>query len=277
MATALLQQQIFQAIIDNNLTRLKNLASHPSFSVDIRDDNRKTPLMLACEHNQLDMVIWLLSRNPDVNAIDKEGFSSLHYAAQSGSDAIAGLLLLNHAYINQRDLDGYTPLHHAIMFKNVSVVKLLLTNKALVNVAADEHKITPLHCATQMNDGVAAQLLIEHGAALSARLTNGKTALELAAYLRAQQVIDCLINNTLTTQKEIDSIMIQRIVAVMFNCKEIYDLCLAKQNLDHHGGSNDETEMIYIIQPLLAAFIAENPLYQTQLNPILSIFNSYKN
>ncbi len=49
--------------------------------------------------------------NADVNAIDQNGRTSLHSAANDGNAGLAKLLIAHGADVNAKDNEGMTPLH----------------------------------------------------------------------------------------------------------------------------------------------------------------------
>ncbi|KAI1080677.1 ankyrin repeat-containing domain protein [Whalleya microplaca] len=74
-----------------------------------------TPLMLAVESANVDVVSLLLKAGAAVNARDKEGRTALHYiGVASGSADVVDLLLGNGADVNARDVSGATPLFNAV-------------------------------------------------------------------------------------------------------------------------------------------------------------------
>ena len=58
---------------------------HRGIRIDERDTKERTPLLEAVKLNQKQIVQLLLDRNADVNAIDSDASSSLHYAATNGN------------------------------------------------------------------------------------------------------------------------------------------------------------------------------------------------
>ena len=57
------------------------------------------------------------------------------------------LLLANKADVNSLDEDGFTPLHWAATFNQSDAVKLLLANKANMNLKVQKYGWTPLRLA----------------------------------------------------------------------------------------------------------------------------------
>jgi ankyrin repeat protein len=178
-----------------------------------RDDQGKTPLMLAsrCPGNvqaafvgtlnvamrvtekdpwslqhaaanrQTNVVAILAKMGADVNAPGSEGNRALNISCLKGDAATAKVLLENGANPNLRGEDGITPLHDAALSGNPEVIELLLAHGAEINSVDSESASTPLHYAASFNRLNAVKALVEHGADTNIRTKAGFTALQLAA------------------------------------------------------------------------------------------------
>lgn len=60
----------------------------------------------------------LIKANADVNAKEKDNWTSLHVACQNGTDPIVKFLLDNGAEVDSKTTDGFTPLHIASLNSN---------------------------------------------------------------------------------------------------------------------------------------------------------------
>ena len=58
---------------------------------------------MAAKGGYSDVVTALLERNPNVNAVDKDGYTALTWAAKEGYCEIAYSVLLREAYVNLPD------------------------------------------------------------------------------------------------------------------------------------------------------------------------------
>jgi ankyrin repeat protein len=122
-------------------------ALHKGANINVMDDDGSTPLHLAVQHEQGEMVSYLLSQQAVVNAMDHSGATALHYAAKQG---------------------------------NVETIKLLLEKKADAS-ATDSFKRSPLHYAALHGHRESVQLLVSANAEmLSAKSTTGQTPADLA-------------------------------------------------------------------------------------------------
>jgi ankyrin repeat protein len=92
---------------------------------------------------------WFIAEyGNDVNAVDTDGKTLLHKAAELGKISVVKYLVSNGADIHARTKDGEddTPLHLAVKIGNIDVVQFLVSNGADV-LARDCHYWTPLDVA----------------------------------------------------------------------------------------------------------------------------------
>lgn len=75
----------------------------------------------------------LLNLGEDVDDIDEEGNTALHYAADGGFDAIVKLLVEKSADLNAANEEGDTAMHKATISNFVGIIELLVAGGANVN------------------------------------------------------------------------------------------------------------------------------------------------
>ncbi|WP_431131406.1 ankyrin repeat domain-containing protein [Variovorax paradoxus] len=131
------------------------LLESPQTDVDIANAKDETPLMLAAIKGQQDLVTQLLKRDAAVN---KTGWTPLHYAASSGQLTIMKVLLDNYAFIDAQSPNGTTPLMMAAMYGSTEAVKLLLAEGA-DTAMKNQLGMTAVDFATKANRSEAAQLI----------------------------------------------------------------------------------------------------------------------
>lgn len=117
------QHGLFLALQDGSLKAAQALAEWPKTSVEARNDNDESPLMMAALKGHTAIVKKLIERDADVN---KPGWAPLHYAATGGHLEIMELLLEHHAFIDAESPNGTTPLMMAAHYGTPAAVKLLL-------------------------------------------------------------------------------------------------------------------------------------------------------
>jgi len=111
-----------------NLRRLQWLVEELAVDLDPRDEMGITPLMLVSQEGFPKEVCYLISWDADVNAVDKQGRTALHYATHSSSVTIKVLLLCG-ANTNLRDLHGKTAAEYAKERKKIVSHGTILTYK----------------------------------------------------------------------------------------------------------------------------------------------------
>ena len=74
----------------------------------------------------------LLEAGADVNAIDKNGCTFLHLAAENGYTQVVQVLLKKGAKIDAADKTGYQALHYAALNGHIEAMELLLEKGAII-------------------------------------------------------------------------------------------------------------------------------------------------
>ena len=110
------------------------LASQRNVLVDVANPQGETPLMMAAIKGHLSLARRLIERGAAVN---KPGWTPLHYAASHPDDAaksIVALLLEHHAYIDAESPNGTTPLMMAARYGHREAFIFLLNEGADASV-----------------------------------------------------------------------------------------------------------------------------------------------
>jgi ankyrin repeat protein len=118
-------------------------------------------LIEAVIANDRQKVIDLLASGEDINAVDGEGWTALHFAAQENNAVLAKILLENGASVDIQENHGNTPLFKAVFNcrGDGSMIKLLLSygaNKKLKN----KHDVSPLDLANTIANYPVAQFFL---------------------------------------------------------------------------------------------------------------------
>lgn len=103
------------------------LLADPAIQLELTAPNGNTALMMAAFKHETSAVRTLLAKGARVN---RPGWSALHFAAASGDDEIARLLLERHAAIDAEAPAKFTPLMIAAREGHESTVRLLLDKGA---------------------------------------------------------------------------------------------------------------------------------------------------
>jgi ankyrin repeat protein len=117
------QPALILALQGESLKVAKVLWDAKGIQIDVRNHAGETPLMMAALKAEVDAASALVAHGA---AVQKDGWSPLHYAATGGSAAIVGLLLSRGAPLEARSPNGSTPLMMAARYGNEEAVDALL-------------------------------------------------------------------------------------------------------------------------------------------------------
>lgn len=137
----------------------------------------------------------LISRGDDIQAVDNDGATPLHYAAYIAHAPIAEILLENGALVDVKNAKGQTPLHevsgHLHREGDEATMEVLIDEGASLD-ARDNDGATPLHAASIGGHCEAVKLLLDRGADIQA-LAQQLTPLHFSAYAGKPEVTQLLI------------------------------------------------------------------------------------
>jgi cytohesin len=147
--------------------------------------------------NNTGMVKMLVEELADVDAIDAEGWSTLHLAARNGNVERLRLLKAAGSWLHTRSKRWQTALHCAVIGESAPAVEEILRWKESDVNAMGNGRVTPLHHAVCRGFLRIAELLIEAGADVNAvtELEPGveTSVLSMAAFTDNPEVVELLL------------------------------------------------------------------------------------
>ena len=126
---------LVKALQDQSFRAAQALLQSPQIQANARNNRDETALMLAALRGQDALVLDLVARGA---AINKAGWTPLHYAATGGHLRMSAFLLGAGAEVNAESPNGTTPLMMAAMYGNSAVVKLMLESGAEAYLQNDQ-------------------------------------------------------------------------------------------------------------------------------------------
>ena len=135
-------------------------------------------LFLAVKDKSSNVIDVLLGdKNIDVDLSTKNGETPLMMASIDGNLPLVKILVLGHKA--QLDHIGWTPLHYACAKGHLEVAQFLIANGATVD-SMSLGNTTPLMMAVQSGNEQLVKLLLDKGADLQLRNSQGLTAIDIA-------------------------------------------------------------------------------------------------
>jgi palmitoyltransferase ZDHHC13/17 len=116
------------ACTESSIPHVALLLGKGAADIEARDSSGCTPLLIAAQYGQVEVVAFLLQKGAQLQALDKSGDTALHWAAYKGSIPVCGLLGYYDTALTFGMVDHYgqTPLHLASLRGHTSVVRYIL-------------------------------------------------------------------------------------------------------------------------------------------------------
>ena len=153
----------------------------------------QSPLIDAVKANDVTAVRALLDKRADVNTVQPDGTTALHWAVEQDAVEIVPLLIRAGANVKATNRYGATPLWLASLNGNATTIEMLLEAGADPSAASDEGE-TALMVAARTGKIEAVNRLLARGADPNVKEQwRGQTALMWAAVEGHAPVIDALV------------------------------------------------------------------------------------
>ena len=159
--------------------------------IEAKDDEGRSPLLLASCLGDLTIVTKLVNAGADVRATDAERHTSLYLATCFGhTDTVRYLVGLQEVDLHNHD--NYTALHLAVQQKHADVVQVLIDAGADIETKTADGR-SPLLVASISGELTVVTKLVEAGADVRATDAEGNACLIFAAHQGHTDVVRYLV------------------------------------------------------------------------------------
>jgi ankyrin repeat protein len=214
------------------------------YGANSKDGNDSYVLYNAVVSGDKEIVGYFLDIGVDINSHDREGITSLHFAAKrpGANGKFASYLIEKGANIEALDNNNRTPLHIAASKGNRHVVQVLVDAGANIN-HRDKGGITPLHEAVVSGAGAESvvEYLLSKGCEIDSQDSDGRTALHrvtpLAQLTSSRTILTLLVErgtNLKLSDNDGDTPLLWAAKASCFPAVEI----LLLHGADHNAQNN---------------------------------------
>ncbi|RUA24105.1 MAG: hypothetical protein DSY76_08375 [Bacteroidetes bacterium] len=161
-------------------------------NLDFRDANSGTALYYAVQNNHLDIVKVLVFNGADMDYSLDDGFTPLMCACYNGYFDIAEFLARSGANTNDRDQYWATALHYSVAIDDYYMADMLLFYGAKPDLLTYE-KISPLFVSCLIGDTAIASILLKKGANINRLTETGDSPLSIAIQQNDSVMFDFLL------------------------------------------------------------------------------------
>ncbi len=214
---------IFQKATENDLEYVKLHMTH----LEMVDDKKKTLLHYAVAGSAMDVILYLLNQDINVNLLDQYGETPLFDCARKGKIQIAKHLIDKYANVNIENRQGELPIHLASFKGDLEMIKLLIESGSFMNKKTKEDRY-PVHYAIVGGRHEVVDFLIKKSnQTYDIKDAHGNTLLHYATKTSNVMMIDMLLNQNLDPNALNDHFESPIFNAVRFGTVETIRLLLA--------------------------------------------------
>ncbi|WP_264682379.1 MULTISPECIES: ankyrin repeat domain-containing protein [unclassified Wolbachia] len=235
LAQAKLDKDLIAAAARGSLQTVKNLVEQGA-NIEAKNKDNKTPLDLARERNNMEMVNFLAQAK-----LDKD----LRVAVIRGNLQTVKNLIEQGANIETKDKEEWKLLHYAAVRNHIMVVKFLVEQGANIETK-DEKGRTPLHRAAERGHKEIVEFLVDQGASIETKSKDNKTPLDLARERNHTEIVNLMqakLDQKLTAVPKENLQTVENLAKQSANV-EVKDMDISNDNLksDRSASSNDSLE-----------------------------------
>lgn len=133
------EKTVFDVARKGTLSEIQDIYNKNPEIINTVNDNKSTPLILACYRNNQAVALFLLDKVSNINYNSGMG-TALMAAIMSGNIVIIEKLIASKADLDQTDTQGKTALIYATFNNNTEIVQMLIKAGANKKIADKENR-----------------------------------------------------------------------------------------------------------------------------------------
>ncbi len=163
---------------------------------------------------------------------DGDTDTNIWVAASDGDMSAVQTFMSAGISVNSQDEHGYSPLHAAVSYGHVELIQFLLSQGADIHIVDEEGDCPLLIC----EDPEVLELLLSHGAQLTARNAAGEGIVEKVVEDENDTMIDYLVSKGVCTVDDVKELKAR------YNPEEfsLQELMMRAQGEEEEGGDSDD-------------------------------------
>ena len=225
----------------------RNLIKRNSYLVDFQDEYGITPIHLAAQNNNLEMLQFLLSFSGNPNAPDNSGKTPIHAAALNGHFDVVQLLMSTTDTPNAFDSTGFTPIMNAAIRGHIDIARLLIPTTNTPNAPANDGR-TPILVAAFKGHTNFVQLLMSTTDTPNAPDNNGWTPIHFAAFEGHIDIVQLLMSTTDTPNAPVNDGRTPIHLAAAYGHANIVQLLMSTTDTPNAADNNGWTPIMFAQQ-----------------------------
>jgi ankyrin repeat protein len=175
------------------LTQIIETLLREGADINMRNSRGETPFLIAAQNDHREAVELFLENGNDVNEQNRGGETALSWAAKNGSKDLVQVLLLRGAELII-DYEKWSAINWAVIGGECEVLELLLAKSFCAGTGIDAKK-QALFLAAEEGYKEMVAMLLDSGANINAKDSNGSTALDFAVSAAHETTVEVLLSN----------------------------------------------------------------------------------
>lgn len=142
-------QSIHYACENNHYESIKILLLKCPDTINDQTNDLLTPIHLVCKNGSLEIIQFLILHGANYKLKDKNGLNCLHIASKySHFNILQWLIEKQNANINDIDYNNSTPIHYAAQEGNQHIINYLIDQNS--KIISNNYGNTPLHMVSNI-------------------------------------------------------------------------------------------------------------------------------